>query len=456
MQPLPHDLDAEYAVLGSIIMSPETSYDILATLPESDFFLEKNRWVYQAIQSVHLERRSCDPVTLKAELTRNHPDEGWGDYINYLAQLAPDPSASLDYATIISDKSKRRKLIAAANKIRSLAHDESADLIDQLGESERLVFDVRGTDKTTKNVRPAEYMAEYLRGFDEKTSSDQGVLGIPTGFYDLDRKLNGLRPFHYVLAGRPGMGKSAFALNLCENVAAQGYRVLFFSMEMSHDQLIARRISSFAGISSFRIQRPWLLTSEEMERVYAAAGALSKRDLLVEATGGLTVGQIKAKGMRWHSEKKLDLIVVDHMHRMVSDRPRNRGDLEIGDIAVGLTDVYKSFDVPGVTLAQLSRSVESRSDRRPILSDLRESGAIEQEAFAALFLYRHEYYYPGQNEGVAELSIAKNREGETGMVPLVWDADTVTFRNSVPASRTSATSVPGRVSTPVRQPMGRE
>lgn len=431
-RPLPHNVEAEKAMLGALILNPRIIYTVAPVLDPKDFYAEKNRQVYEAVFTLHNEGQSCDPVTLGNRLNRfSSNGTAWVDYLGELIEFTPDEDAALDYAHIVAEKATRRRMISAAAKVEKLAYSEDGDIDQLLGEAETAVFSARGNRADGTNVNPEEYIRAYLDTFEELKSKDRDYVGLETGFIDLDRLLNGLQaPHHYVVAARPGMGKSTLVLTVAENIVEAGFKVGFFSLEMSSKQIMDRRLAAFTKIHSQRLQKPWLLSDQETEQVYEATGRLANRPLFIETKSGLSVSQLRARAMRLHAEHNLDLVIVDHLHLMRSDRDRNRKDLEIDDNIRGLTALYKTLGVPGITVSQLNRGVESRKDKRPLLSDLRESGAIEEEAFAAILLYRDEYYNDlTETPSIAELSIAKNREGPTGQVELYWDGPRTTFRN---------------------------
>lgn len=430
----PHNAEAEKATLGALILNPRAIYNIVPVVEPSDFYGEKNRKVYEAILALHHAGESCDPVTLDERLTRFSANGvAWIDYIGELVEYTPDEEAATDYARIIAEKATRRRMISASSKIADLAHTEDGDLDQQLGEAEKVMFGARAGRDQAQRVNPQEYTSDYLDHFGTLRENDRDIAGVPTGYYDVDRLLNGLRaPHHYVIGARPGVGKSTFAIGIAEHAVSQGHAVALFSLEMSSKQIMDRRVSAYTSIDSQKIQKPWLLSDKEAAQVYTAVAELADRPLYIETQSGLTPSQIRARAMRLHAEHDLDLIIVDHLHLVRPDVPRNRKDLEIDDNVRTLTGIYKTLGVPGVTVSQLSRGVEHRSEKRPMLSDLRESGAIEEEAFVAMLLYRESYYNQenAKQPNEVEVLIVKNREGPTGFTSLYWDSKCVAFRNA--------------------------
>jgi replicative DNA helicase len=284
---------------------------------------------------------------------------------------------------------------------------------------------------------PEKYTLDYLLAFDEQ-SKDEGrvIAGLSTGFRQVDLMLNGFRrPHQYILAGRPGMGKSALAVYVASLAAAKGKRVLFFSLEMSEEQLLQRRIAATTQIKHDIIQKPWLLSNEQRSAVIAAVGNMSTQPFYIDTTPGITPAQVRAKSNRIYAEHGLDLIVIDHLHIMRPDLRMNREDQEFNEITRSLMELGKRLNVPILTLAQLNRGLESRQDKRPMLSDLRASGSIEENAYAVMFAYRDSYYDELQNPLEAEIIIAKNRDGACGKVGIFADMSTMRFGDLENANR---------------------
>lgn len=425
----PHNVEAEKAVLGAMILNSAAIYHVADIVTPLDFYVDKNRQVYETIMSLNGAGRRCDPVTLDVELNKSSQNGvPWIDYIGELLQYTPDENGAADYARIVAEKATRRRLIAAANTIQQLAHDEKNPVDQQLGQAETALFSVRSTENNN-HIAPRDYSDSYIAEFERLAENEREIAGIPTGFYDLDRLLNGLQaPNHYILAARPAMGKTAFAINIAEHAVKLGHNVLFFSLEMSHKQMMDRRVVAHCGIDP---QRPWLLSKEQRTTVYETVGELSERKMYIDTTPALTPSKIRAKAMRLHAEIGIDLIVIDHLHLMRPDVNRQRKDIEVDDNIRSMTALYKTLGVPGLTISQLSRAVENRSDKRPLLSDLRESGAIEEEAYVAMFLYRDEYYNPDTTErpNIGEVNVAKNRGGPTGAIDLYWNGRLTSYRN---------------------------
>jgi replicative DNA helicase len=430
----PHSVEAEEAVIGALLVDPDAIYLIADFLMPGDFYLGKNRLIYQAILDLKGKGIFGDLVTLAAELSRDG-DTDEVDWIDHLARLVSEVPSSIgvrDYARVVEEKAMRRRMIQAAGKVASLAHTESGLIDEQLDEAETAVFQVRGERARQGVSKPRQYTTEYLEMFERLRENGRGLIGLPTGFTDLDRLLGGLQaPYQYVLAARPGMGKSAMAINIAVHLALKhGKRIAFFSLEMSKMQIMNRINASLTGIDSQQIQRPWELTEQQVKLVYETTGRVSDSRLHIDPTEGISPAQIRAKCLRLYAEYGLDLVIIDHLHLVRPDRNMNRPDLEIGETTETFANLGKALNVPILTLAQLSRGVETRQNKRPQLSDLRESGRIEENAYCVMFLYRDDYYDElTDRPNVCEVVIPKHREGPTGSVDLHWKPGIVTFRN---------------------------
>lgn len=433
---LPHNIEAEKAVLGSIILAPKMRFIVSTIISGDDFFLIKNKQVWEAVISLGNRGASIDPVTIDAELRSKYPAENWIQYLGELIQFTADEASASEYATIVQDKSTRRRMLRVAKQMSEAAIDETEDVEVQLGGTETALFGIRKHRNGATDVSPDDYSRQYLDEMERMMSDGRELAGLSTGFHDLDTLLNGLQaPHHYVIAGRPGMGKSSIIIDIADHVVSSGVKVALFSLEMSHKQLMSRRVSKHTGIPLDRILKPWLWTFDEQSAVQQAVGALSARPLYIDTTPGLTPTQLRARAMRLKAEHDIGLVVVDNLNCMQPDRSRSKEN-DVGDIALNLSMLYKTLGVPGITVAQLSRSSEYRHDKRPILADLRDSGTIEQEAYAAIFLYRDGYYdddgVPGLKD--AEIITAKNRDGSTGTISVWWDGAHTSYRNKVRGS----------------------
>ena len=429
----PNSVESERAVIGSLLIDPDALHMISDFLKPEDFYIGKNGLIYRLIQDMSAEGLRADIVSLAARLAgetkRPELDES-GDLIE-LINAVPTSISILDYAHTVEAASIRRKLIRVGGKIATLGYDEKENLSAQLDQAETMIFEVRGERSKDGVSKPRQYTGDYLEWF-MSASEKPRATGLPTGFADLDRMLGGLEaPHQYILAARPGMGKSALAGNIAAHLAlSHGKRVLFFALEMSKNQIMHRLNASLARIDSRRIKTPWLLTESERTVVQESIGRISDSRLFIDDTENISPAEIRAKTMRVYAEHGVDLVIVDHLHIMRPDRRLSRQDQEYGEMTKTLASLGKQINAPILTLAQLNRSVESRQNKRPQMSDLRESGAIEENAYAVMFLYRDGYYDEMSDQpNTAELVIAKNRDGETGTVNLYWNPQTAKFSN---------------------------
>lgn len=428
---LPFSMPAEQSLLGAILIDPATLTEVAAIMKADDFYLEEHRQIYLAMQELFLANREIDVVTLIDKLVTNgvYDKSGGEDYLRTLSEAVPDALNVKDYARIIKDKSVLRQLIGAANEISETAYSEQESVSTVLDHAENLIFNIaQGRD--TKNFRPiSEVLRSVYDNLHELQKNPDAVMGTKTGFSALDRVLAGMGKSDLVLVGaRPGMGKTSFALNIATNVARQTKKkVCFFSLEMSAEQVVSRMISSEALVNSYSL-RTGKLTPEDWEHLALAASELSGCDILIDDTSGMTVTAMKAKLRR---EKNLGLVVIDYLGLMQGDgRVENRVQ-EVSAISRALKIMAKELQVPIVCCAQLSRGPESRTDNRPQLSDLRDSGAIEQDADTVIFLYRSEYYKKEDKDPnamtIAEIIVAKNRHGETRTVRMGWNGQYTKF-----------------------------
>ena len=423
-------MPAEQSLLGAILIDPATLTEVAAVMKAEDFYLEEHRQIYLAMQELFLANREIDVVTLIDRLVMNgvYDKSGGEDYLRTLSEAVPDALNVRDYARIIKDKSVLRQLIGAANEISETAYSEQDSVSSVLDHAENLIFNIaQGRD--TKNFRHIrDILQSFYGNLRELQENPDAMQGTKTGFSALDRVLAGMGKSDLVLIGaRPGMGKTSFALNIAANVAKQTKKkVCFFSLEMSAEQVVGRMISSEALVNSYSL-RTGKLTPEDWEHLAVAAADLSGCDILVDDTSGMTVTAMKAKLRR---EKNLGLVVIDYLGLMQGDgRAENRVQ-EVSAISRSLKIMAKELEVPVICCAQLSRGPESRTDNRPQLSDLRDSGAIEQDADTVIFLYRSGYYKKDEDPNemaIAEVIVAKNRHGETRTVRMGWNGQYTKF-----------------------------
>ena len=431
---LPFSLIAEQSLLGSSLIDPAAISEVADIIKADDFYITEHKQIYLAATELFLTNHEIDVVTLIDALVRKgiYSKSGGEDYIRTLSEVVPTALNIKDYAKIVKEKSALRQLIEVCGEINESAfsEQESASGIIELAESKIFAI-AQGRD--TKNFRHIrDVLGSVYNNLHELSINPEASHGTSTGFSGLDRVLVGMGNSDLVLVGaRPGMGKTSFALNIATNVAqSTKKKVCIFSLEMSAEQLVSRVLSSEALVDSYEL-RSGKLSSDSWEKIADASSRLASCDILIDDTSGLSVTEMKAKLRRIDN---LGLVVVDYLQLMQSDRKIDNRVQEVADISRALKIMAKELNVPIICCAQLSRGPESRTDKKPMLSDLRDSGAIEQDADVVMFLYRNEYYktdgVPGDNNAanIAEVIIAKNRHGSTGTVKMGWIGQYTKFR----------------------------
>ena len=433
---MPASIEAEQAVLGSIIINPASFEKIAGFLTPDDFYLEEHRLIFSEIQSMFLANSSIDTVTLVNALVQSGvKDEAGGiQYISLIAQSVPSASNIKDYAVIVHDKALLRRLIGACDDISEIAYSEEGKAQDVVDRAEQIIFDIAQNRDTREFRHIKDVMSGVYQELERISESKVVSNETKTGFSGLDRVLVQLGKGDLVLVGaRPGMGKTSFAMNIATNVAKHSKKtVCIFSLEMSAEQLVNRMLSSEALVDSHAL-RSGEINPEMWERLADAATELAGCDIYIDDTSGISVTDMKAKLRR---VKNLGLVVVDYLQLMQSSRPSDNRAFEVGEISRNLKIMAKDLGIPIICCAQLSRNPESRTVKKPMLSDLRDSGAIEQDADIVLFLYRDEYYKTGEEgsgtvpdgPSTAEVIIAKNRHGAVGSVKMGWTAQFTKFR----------------------------
>jgi len=440
---VPHDLGAERSVLGALMMSPDRLVEVSEICKPADFFERRHRLLYETMIDLDARGQVVDGVTLTSTLraTRKLGEVGG---ISYLGDVASSVSTSAHvkhHASLVAETAKLRGLIEASNEIVAKAmetppdRDEVQTLID---ESESAIFSVAASGETRGAAGVSSILDEVFHGLEAQR--DRGEFtGIPSGFYDLDEMLGGFNPGEMtVIAARPAMGKTAFVLNLMDHAATHvadslGYApsVLFFSLEMGRASIVQRMLVARAQVEAHRL-RSGRLHDREYADLVEAAGALKGARLFIDDTPGLSIMALRSRARRLKAEHGLDMIVIDYL-QLLSAKAESRQQ-EISTISRSLKELARELEIPLITLAQLSRSVESREEKRPQLSDLRESGSIEQDADVVAMLYRPEYYFPiDENKGKAEVLIVKHRNGATGTVELQFQGAMLRFSNREPS-----------------------
>ena len=429
----PHDIDAEQAVLGSMLTDKEAVNAAIESLKEDAFYRDDNRIIFQAIVNLYSKSEPIDIITLKDELESMDKFEQVGGY-EYLASLpdkVPTTANVQKYIKIVEEKSILRNLIKTANEIIELGYDPTEDVEDIMDGAEKKIFDIMQS-KNQKGYTPIkDVLVESFTKLEELYNRKQHITGVPTGFAELDYKTAGLHGSELILvAARPAMGKTAFALNLATNAALRGNApVAIFSLEMSKDQLVNRILCSEAMVDSNKV-RTGKLDEDDWVKLAGAIGPLSEAEMYIDDTPGISVMEIRTKCRKLKMEKNIGLVVIDYLQLVLGNKRTASREQEISEISRSLKILAKETNVPVIALSQLSRAVEQRPDHRPMLSDLRESGAIEQDADIVMFLYRDDYYNKeSEKKDIAEVIIAKQRGGQTGTVELLWMGNYTKFVN---------------------------
>lgn len=436
----PHALEAEAALLGAMILDSRVIGDVIEIIKSSeDFYVQKHSGIYDALVHLYDHHESIDIVQIKQRLADHNllEDVGGVDYLLRLGEAVPDPTNAPYYAKLVREKSVLRKLIDASGRILYNAYTSRDPVQNLLDEAEKEIFKIAdgpgNADVATLDVLLQEIYARL------ETQDGRDVTGVATGFFELDEMTNGLQDGEMIIvAARPSMGKTAFAVNIAENVAAGHKKVpcAIFSLEMSRQQLAQRLLSSRSGVDSQRLRRN-MIQPDDWTRLHQTVGELSEAPLYIDDTPGLTLLQLRAKARRMASRYHIKLIIIDYLQLMSSPGSESRQQ-EVSELSRGIKAMARDLSVPVICLSQLNRAAESREGHRPRMSDLRESGSIEQDADVVMMLHREEYYHVNdpawgeenpEKKGVAEIIIAKQRNGPTGVVELSFDGSTTRFHN---------------------------
>ncbi len=432
----PQNTDAEASLLGAILIDTDAIVKIADSIAPVDFFDARHHHIYDAIVNLYEKRQSIDVLTLSDQLKNmGYLDMVGGPaYLTELTNFVPAAAHVEQYADIVAQKSMRRRLIQTSHEIGGLGLDESRSLKELIEEAESRLFQVSQQHVKQTIVSIEDILADSFERLDELHKDKQSIRGVSTGFPDMDNILAGLqRSDLFILAARPSMGKTAFVLNLAHNVAVRSKEpVLIFSLEMSKEQLVDRLLSMESGVDAWAL-RTGNLSDADFEKLGEAMGTLSEAPIYIDDTPGITISDMRTKARREAHQHKLGLIIVDYL-QLMSGGNRFGGDgnrvQEISEISRGLKGIARELDVPLISLSQLSRSVESRSPQIPQLSDLRESGSIEQDADIVAFIYREDYYNPETDrKNITDILIKKHRNGPLGNVELYFDKDKQKFRS---------------------------
>ena len=427
----PQSIEAEEAVLGSILIDPDAIIRVAAMLKPEDFYREKHGWVYETALILHERREPIDFLTVCDELERRGQlaEVGGATFITTLINVVPTSIHVEHYARIVERTATRRRLIEAAGQIAALAYQEAEDVDEVVDRAEQVLFGVSERRISRELVPIKQVLSEYYDRIEYLTRHRGEMIGIPTGFTDIDKLLGGLqRSDLVILAARPSAGKTSLALSFAHNSAKKwGQRVAFFSLEMSDEQVVQRLIAAETGINAQRLRRGDI-EQDEWGRFMKATSDLAETHIYIDDTPSISALELRTKARRLHAEIGVDLIVVDYLQLMRGDfRAENRVQ-EIASISRALKALARELNVPVLAISQLSRGVESRTDKRPILSDLRESGALEQDADVVIFIYRDEMYNENtERPNIADIMVAKHRNGPTGSVSLYFRKELAQF-----------------------------
>jgi len=427
---MPCNIEAEQYVLGAIIFDNSCMSDVVSVLKPDDFYLEQHKRIFEAMVDISNKAEPIDLVTLKSELESIFDSVGGYDYLTQIC-LMVSTTANLKYhVKIVEEKSLLRKLIRSSNEISDLCFNTDKEVPLIMSTAENKIYEVLQSRKMTDITPIKDVLANNLSKLEELMKNRSKITGVPTGFRDLDFRTTGLQPSDLVLiAARPAMGKTSFALNIATNAAVRyNVPVAIFSLEMSKEQLANRILSSEALIASDKL-RTADINTDDMASLASSINLLSKAPIYIDDTAGITVSEIKAKCRRLKLKNKLGLIVIDYL-QLIQGTSREGRVQEVSENSRLLKILAKELDVPVITLSQLSRAPDQRTDHHPMLSDLRESGSIEQDADMVMFLYRDDYYNPDtEKKNMVECIIAKFRNGSTGTVELGWRGEFTKFMN---------------------------
>lgn len=431
----PHDLEAEQAIIGSMLTDKDAVIASIEVLKEEDFYREDNKAIYSAILNLYNRAEPIDIITVKAELESMGKFEKIGglEYLAELPEKVPTTANAIKYIKIVEEKSTLRRLIKTANEIIELGYSPTEEVEDIMEGAEKKIFNIM-QDKAQKSYTPIkDALVESFTKLEELYNRKQHITGVPSGFTELDYRTAGFHGSELILiAARPAMGKTAFALNIATHAAMKGNTpVALFSLEMSKEQLVNRILCSESMVDSNKV-RTGKLEEDDWTKLAGTIGPLSEAEIYIDDTPGINIMEIRAKCRKLKLEKNIGMVVIDYLQLIQGSNNRRSGsrEQEISEISRSLKILAKELDVPVIALSQLSRAAEQRPDHRPMLSDLRESGAIEQDADIVMFLYRDDYYNKdSEKKDIAEIIIAKHRGGSTGTIELLWLGSYTKFVN---------------------------
>lgn len=427
---VPQNIEAEEAVLGSLIIDPEGIFRVLNFLRAEDFYLQKHRWIYEAITAIHEHRDPIDYLTLTTKLEQQEHLEavGGGVYIAELISAVPSAINIESYGRLVEQSAVRRRLLDAASDIARLSYNEAMALELVVDQSEKALFGV-SQKRTTRDLQPIQEIVPRYYDYIENLYEHQGdLMGVTTGFKDMNRLLGGFQKSDLlILAARPGVGKTSLMITFALRAAEIGKVVALFSLEMSGEQLVQRMVAQISNIDAQRL-RLGQLKDNEWPAFAEAIGHLSELPIFIDDTPSITVMQLRTKCRRLASERGLDIIFLDYLQLMDSDQRSDNRVQEVSYISRSLKGLARELDIPLMTASQLSRAVEQRQDKHPVLSDLRESGSLEQDADIVMFIYRDELYNENtENPNIADVMVAKHRSGPTGTIQLFFNKKLTKF-----------------------------
>ncbi len=430
----PNDVEAEQAIIGSMLTDRDAVISAIEILKPDDFYREDNKIIYESILNLYNRSEPIDIITVRAELESMGKLDNVGglEYLAELPEKVPTTANAMKYIKIVEEKSALRKLIKTANEIIELGYNPTEEVDDIMEGAEKKIFNIM-QDKEQKGYSPLkDVLVESFTKLEELYNRKQHITGVPSGFTDLDYRTAGFHGSELILiAARPAMGKTAFALNIATNAALRAnVPVAVFSLEMSKEQLVNRILCSESMVDSNKV-RTGKLEEDDWTKLAGTIGPLSEAEMYIDDTPGINIMEIRAKCRKLKIEKNIGLVVIDYLQLIQGTGKRGGSrEQEISEISRSLKILAKELDVPVIALSQLSRAAEQRPDHRPMLSDLRESGAIEQDADIVMFLYRDDYYnQDSEKKGIAEVIIAKHRGGSTGTVELLWLGNYTKFVN---------------------------
>ncbi|MFV0348949.1 MAG: replicative DNA helicase [Halodesulfovibrio sp.] len=433
----PHSMEAEQAVLGGIFLRSDALYTLVDIIHEDDFYAPAHRTLFAAIMELHRQNKPVDLLTVGQYLKDKSQLEmvGGAVYLGELANSVISAANAEHYATIVRDKSLQRNLISSCSTIISKCYDQSVEIDSLLDESEQAVFSISERTAGQAFVDSKTLVGRVFEELERRIDSKNLVTGVTTGFYTVDKMTAGMQPSDLIIvAARPSMGKTAFTLNLATNAALQGgVPVVFYSLEMGMEQLMSRMIAAVGGVELNKLRTGRGITDEDWQRLHWAADQLGNAPIYIDDTPSLSTLDLRARTRRLKASKNVGMVIVDYLQLMRSSRKTDSRELEISDISRNLKALAKELSIPVIALSQLNRKVEERADKRPMLSDLRESGAIEQDADVIMFIYRDAVYNKKEDRALihsAEIIIGKQRNGAVGSCPLQYNGQFTRFENA--------------------------